>query len=138
MRTELDPGYDPKGYRGSQGRGPAPKLADLIGEAWRDAPTELEYEFAERGLGLESGKIPVFGTNAELQVWVFRMHSLRGSKEHFQELADRTSPKPSRLQGLNESRTTRGATSTAPQSEQEKWFGGLEGLDDEDTDADLL
>ena len=137
MGNPLDPEYDPKGYRGSQGRGPAPKLSDLIGDAWQEAPGELEYKYAAIGLGMETEEVPVFETNAGLQVWVFRMHALRGSKEHFQELGDRSSPKPSRLQGLNDSRTTRGATSFGPQSEQDKWFGQLEGSVDEG-DADIL
>lgn len=136
--NSLDPDYDPKGYKGSQGRGPAPKLEDLIGDAWAEMPGELECKFAAMGLGMEIDDIPAFETNAELQVWVFRMHALRGSKEHFQELGDRSSPKPSRLQGLNDSRTTRGATRGAPQSEQDRWFGQLEGSVDEDEDAELL
>lgn len=136
----LDPGYDPKGYKGSQGRGSRPKLEDLIGDAWAEAPGEIECKFAAMGLGMEISEIPVFATNAELQVWVFRMHALRGSKEHFQELGDRSSPKPSRLQGLNGSQSTRGLTRPCPQSEEDKWFAGMEGPSDEDqdVDADLL
>ena len=126
MANPLDPDYDPKGYRGSQGRSAKPKLENLIGDAWGQTPGELEYKFAALGLGMEPEELPKFETNADLQVWVFRMHALRGSKEHFQELGDRSSPKPSRLQGMNEKKSTRGATANASQSEQDRWFAGLE------------
>ena len=135
-----DPDYDPKGYQGGKrGRGPKPKLEEMIGNAWNEPPGEMEYEFAALGLGKKADELLLFETNAALQVWVFRMHALRGSKEHFQELGDRASPKPSRLHGAQSTRTTRGKTSKASRSEQEKWFDNIEGeYDDEEDDADLM
>lgn len=130
--------YDPKGYKnGRPGRGPKPKLDEMIGDAWGKTPEEWDYEMAARGLGLEADQIPVFETVAELQVWVFRMHALRGSKEHFQELGDRAAPKPSRMQRPEEAKNTRGATSKAPQSEADRWFAAIHGEDDDGLE-DLL
>lgn len=140
MPNELDPDYDPKGYRnGKPGRGPKPRLEKMIGDAWDKEPGDMDYVFAARGLALEPSEVPVFDSIAELQLWVFRMHGLRGSKEHFQELADRASPKPSRMQGLGGGgqRSTRGYTSAAS-SEAEKWFASLEAPVESEGDEDLL
>lgn len=140
MGNPLDPDYDPKGYKGGRpGRRARPKLEELIGEEWAKCPGEMELKFAATGLGLEEHEIPPFDTNLELQLWVFRMHSLRGSKEHFQELGDRYGPKPSRLRDLDSKKNTRGATRAAT-SGVDAWFGDTDGAQDvpPDDDADLL
>ena len=136
-----DPDYDPKGFRrGSEkgGRGPRPNLEAMIGVEWAKKPGKADNKMAAQGLGLPVEDVPQFDTIAELQVWVFRMHGLRGSKEHFQELGDRAAPKPSRTQGADGSRSTRKSNARASKSEADRWFEGLDGVSGEDDDSDLL
>ncbi len=141
MLNELDPNYDPKGHKGGGGRAAAPKLADLIADGWNESPDEHCKRFAAFGLAMKPEDIPHFETIAEMQTWVFRMHSLRGSKEHFTELADRVSPKPSRLAGLNADDSTRTRNHSGQTSAQDQWFEGLEReapLDEKPDDEDLM
>jgi len=142
MSNPLDPDYDPKGFRrGSKkgGRGARPNLEAAIGLAYEQEPIESHYEMAAKGLGKQPDEIPRFETVLDLQVWVFQMHGLRGSKEHFQELGDRAAPKPSRTQGADGARSTRKSNVRGSQSEADKWFAGLDGdAGDDEDDSDLL
>ena len=133
----LDPDYKPNYQKGRQGRLAKPDLAAIVGSAWDEPPDEHDRKFAGYGLGLEPEEIPDFDTRLELQVWVFRMHALRGSKEHFQELGDRAAPKPSRVTKA-ETGSTRGRTSGASKSEAEKWFAAVDGEEIEDDGEELL
>ena len=133
----LDPDYKPTHRKGRQGRLPKPDLAVVIGDMWDQPPDDHDRQFAGFGLGLEPDEVPEFDTRMELQVWVFRMHALRGSKEHFQELGDRAAPKPSRVTKADTG-STRGKTSGAPKSEAEKWFAAVDGdaSQEDDTSPD--
>lgn len=139
MGNPKDPDYDPKGYRnGERGRSKKPDLAQMIGDGWDKEPTQTDYNMAAQGLGLKPREVPRFDTVAELQVWVFRMNGLRGSKEHFQELGDRAAPKPSRTTAGGAGVSSRGPTGKS-RTAAERWFAELDGgADEEEDDADLM
>lgn len=102
-----------------------PNLEEMIGKEWDKHPGPLERKFAAMGLGIEEDDVPDFDTVAELQVWVFRMFALRGSKDHWTELGDRAAPKPSRLKELNQTSSTRTRKAGKP-SQEDEWFGNLD------------
>lgn len=117
-----------------------PNLEEMIGAEWDKVPGELERKFAAIGLGIQEDEVPDFDTVAELQVWVFRMFALRGSKDHWTELGDRAAPKPSRLKELNQSNSTRTRKAGVP-LEEDKWFGNLDANNTpppEEDDEDIM
>lgn len=112
-----------------QGRKEESKLLGAIGARFNERPGELELELVARGLGVEPSKLPNFDTIGELQIWVFSLHGLMGSEQHFKELVERVVPKASRARVDNPRpgpvAGAMGAAGLSSTSEADLWFDSL-------------
>ena len=116
-----------------------PRVHDAVNDRLHATPSIFDYEVAAVGLGIKADKVPRAGSLSELLVWVFSMHSLRGSGEHFRELVERVAPKVGRRKAEKPaSRAVPGVLAgagMAATAEANAWF---EGLDEADTDDELM
>lgn len=131
--TRVAGGRFGRGNPGGPGRPKGPLFMKVLDSSSQEAPTQLHYKMAARGVGIEEDEVPVFETIQLLRAWTLEMAALGGNDQARNALLDRVSPKPSRAivdVNLGAQRKTAGIAGES--TEAEDYMRELEGGGDDE------